>query len=83
MTKQHLFDHFKKKYNSVIDSKIITDPTTKLSKGYGFVQFSNAEDSTRAMNELQGSLLKGKPIKVNQGVARNSNTHTGNRNQGG
>ena len=32
---------FKEKYASVISSKIIVDPSTKISKGYGFVKFSN------------------------------------------
>ena len=30
-------------------SKIITDPATKASKGYGFVKFSNVEEANKAL----------------------------------
>lgn len=70
VTKQHLMDHFRKKYHSVIDGKIITDQATKLSKGYGFVQFSNFDEYQRAITEMQGTLIKGKPVKVSQGQTR-------------
>ncbi len=34
------------------------------SKGYGFVQFANAEDAKRAMEQLNGFELAGRPIKT-------------------
>jgi RNA recognition motif-containing protein len=84
VTKQMVIDHFKKKYHSVIDAKIITDQTTNLSKGYGFVMFSSKEDSNKALTEMQGSYLKGKPIKVSEGKSKgnqNNNQHgKGNSN---
>lgn len=72
MNKQQLIDHFRRQYNTVVDAKIIVDQSTKMSKGYGFIQFSNYEESKRALTEMQGSLIKGKPIKVSQGVSRNT-----------
>jgi RNA recognition motif-containing protein len=72
VNKQQLIDHFRRTYNTVVDAKIIVDQSTKMSKGYGFVQFSNYEESKKALTEMQGSLIKGKPIKVSQGVSRNS-----------
>jgi RNA recognition motif-containing protein len=45
-------------------SKIITDGVTKASKGYGFVKFTNSEESVRAISELNGHQFMGKPIKV-------------------
>jgi RNA recognition motif-containing protein len=45
-------------------SKIITDGTTKVSKGYGFVKFTNNEESVRAIAEMNGQMLMGKAIKV-------------------
>lgn len=41
VTDQHLFDHFMRKYRSVLNANIITDPQTKRSKRYGFVRFSD------------------------------------------
>jgi RNA recognition motif. (a.k.a. RRM, RBD, or RNP domain) len=43
-----------------------------LSKGYGFVQFSNYEESQKAITEMQGFMIRGKPIKVSPGFSRNS-----------
>ena len=45
-------------------SKIITDGTTKVSKGYGFVKFTNSEESVKAIAEMNGANLMGKSIKV-------------------
>lgn len=41
VTEHKLLDFFKSKYPSAYMSKIITDNSTKLSKGYGFVKFTN------------------------------------------
>jgi RNA recognition motif-containing protein len=40
---------FSKRYPSVIQAKIIVDPVTRYSKGYGFIKFSNAEEAQRAI----------------------------------
>lgn len=44
-----LFEFFSSKYKSVINAKVITDGTTKISKGYGFVKFSSQEEQMRAL----------------------------------
>lgn len=44
VNEQQLADHFRSKYSSVTGSKIITEPSSKLSKGYGFVKFSNSTE---------------------------------------
>ena len=59
-----LTDFFKEKFKSVINSKIIIDPSTKISKGYGFVKFSNKEESEKALIEMNGKSLNGKIIKT-------------------
>ncbi len=59
-----LTNFFKKKYKSVIDSKIIIDPSTKISKGYGFVKFSDKTESEKAISEMNGQSLNGKTIKT-------------------
>ena len=64
VNEQFLQDHFKKKYMSVTGAKIISDPTTKISRGYGFVHFANHEESLKAITEMNGTFIKGKPAKV-------------------
>jgi RNA recognition motif-containing protein len=55
---------FKEKYNSVISSKIVIDPSTKISKGYGFVKFSDQKESQKALQEMNGACINGKNIKT-------------------
>lgn len=59
-----LTNFFKEKYKSVINSKIIIDPSTKISKGYGFVKFSNKKESEKAIIEMNGQTLNGKIMKT-------------------
>jgi RNA recognition motif-containing protein len=46
--------------------KIIVDPVTRQSKGYGFVKFSDPNEAQSAIREMQGILLRGRAIKTNQ-----------------
>jgi RNA recognition motif-containing protein len=64
VTEHKLLEFFKSKYPSAYMSKIITDTTTKVSKGYGFVKFTNHEESAKAITEMNGIHLMGKSIKV-------------------
>lgn len=66
ITDEQLKISFSQIYKSVFGAKIIVDPFTKISKGYGFVKFSNAEEYQRALSEMNGKIIKGKPIKTNQ-----------------
>ena len=59
-----LTNFFKEKYKSVINSKIIVDPSTKISKGYGFVKFSDKAESEKAIQEMNGIALNGKAMKT-------------------
>uniref|UniRef100_A0A183IUK1 RNA-binding protein 39 n=1 Tax=Soboliphyme baturini TaxID=241478 RepID=A0A183IUK1_9BILA len=55
-----IFDPFGK-----IDSiQLLKDPESGRSRGYGFITFHNAEDAKRAMEQLNGFELAGRPIKV-------------------
>ena len=41
------------------------DPETNRSKGYGFIHFREAEDAKKALEQLNGFELAGRPMKVN------------------
>jgi RNA recognition motif-containing protein len=64
VTSDKLISFFKTKYKSVIGSKIIVDPKTKVSKGYGFVSFSDEKEREKAMIEMNGKLLNDRAIKT-------------------
>ena len=64
VTSEKLISFFKSKYNSVIGGKIVIDPSTKLSKGYGFVTFSDEKEKEKAMTEMNGKILNDRAIKT-------------------
>ncbi|MCJ1421159.1 RNA recognition motif-containing protein [Xylographa parallela] len=43
---------------------VVLDPTTKKSKGYGFITFADAEDAQQAREQFNGSIFEGRKIKV-------------------
>ena len=50
-------------HGTITSAKIMrTDDNT--SRGFGYVCYSSPEEATRAVNELNGKLLKGKPLVV-------------------
>ena len=77
-----LNNYFSQFYNSVIGTKIIVDPSTKISKGYGFVKFSDYNESQRAISEMNGKLINGKPMKTNQASFKKNNNNNGDYNKG-
>lgn len=68
VTDQDLFDFFKDKFPGLLSSKIIIDPSTKKSKGYGFVKFREKEDMDKAMLEMNNKKLKGRPVRTGLGA---------------
>src|SRR5947207_999035 len=63
VTTECLIEHFSQSY-PLKHATVVLDPVSKESKGYGFVTFVEAEDAQRAKDELNGSLLHGRKIKV-------------------
>ncbi|CAI4051768.1 hypothetical protein N7582_005282 [Saccharomyces uvarum] len=64
VTESQLFDLFITRYASAFHAKIVHDQVTGMSKGYGFVKFSNADEQQLALSEMQGVFLNGRAIKV-------------------
>ncbi|XP_058679194.1 probable RNA-binding protein 23 isoform X3 [Ammospiza caudacuta] len=57
-----IFEPFGKIDNIVL----MRDPDTGQSKGYGFITFSEAECARRALEQLNGFELAGRPMRVGQ-----------------
>jgi len=66
-----LLQTFQYYYPSVYSAKVITDPHTGMSKGYGFVYFGDDTERNRSLTEMQGFYLSYRPIKVNLASKKN------------
>ncbi len=86
-----LFEEF----GIVEDAFIITDRETRRSKGFGFVTMTNDTEADAAIDALNGSDMKGRPLVVNEArpqendgarggsAPRRSFTPRGDNNRGG
>lgn len=69
VTKERLIEHFSQAY-PLKHATVILDPTTKISRGFGFVTFTDAEDAQQALIDLNDSILDGRKIKIELAEAR-------------
>lgn len=44
--------------------RVVTDRETGKSKGFGFVEFVNAEDAAKAKEEMSGKELDGRELNI-------------------
>ncbi len=50
----------------VTSAKIITDPATGRSKGFGFVEMTSDEEADKAISSLDGTVLMDRTLKVSE-----------------
>jgi RNA recognition motif-containing protein len=53
-------------YGEVSSVKIITDKYSGRSKGFGFVEMLNDKEAKDAIDNLNGTEIKGRSVNVNQ-----------------
>jgi RNA recognition motif-containing protein len=66
------------KIGQVQSVAVIMDKFTGQSKGFGFVEMTNAEDASKAIEQFNDTELKGRSIKVNEAKPRESSFGGGN-----
>lgn len=49
---------------TVLSVAIINDKITGKSKGFGFVEMSSEDESSKAISQLNGTMVDGRPLKV-------------------
>ncbi|GIW39431.1 MAG: RNA-binding protein [Candidatus Binatia bacterium] len=59
-------------HGTVESVRIVTDRMTGRSRGFGFVEMSSAEEAEAAIAALNGSVLEGRTLTVNQAKPRES-----------
>lgn len=57
---------------SISSAKIIMDKEAGRSKGFGFVEMDNEEEAKKAIEELNGALINGRNIRVNEAKPRSN-----------
>lgn len=80
-TEAHLLALFQSHFNSIKTVRVMTDPSSGLSRCFGFVRFSNEDDRQRALNEMNGKWLGGRQIRV--ALASPKHQHTSKVNNNG
>jgi RNA recognition motif-containing protein len=69
-------------YGAIISAKVIIDKITNQSRGFGFVEMADEEAGQKAIKEMNGVMVDGRPIKVSEARPkddRNGGSYNPNR----
>jgi len=66
-------------FGQITSVKIITDRFTGESRGFGFIEMPERIEAKSAMDNLNGSQLKGKAIVVNEARSRTDKRRSGGK----
>ena len=58
------------KYKSVTSAQVLMDRETGRSRGFGFVEMSDAEEAMAAINEMNEMDIEGRKLVVNEARPR-------------
>uniref|UniRef100_A0A2P2LNC1 RNA-binding protein 47 n=1 Tax=Rhizophora mucronata TaxID=61149 RepID=A0A2P2LNC1_RHIMU len=75
VTDAMLQETFASKYPSVKGAKVVTDSSTGRSKGYGFVRFSDENERSRAMVEMNGVYCSSRPMRISVATPKKSSAY--------
>lgn len=81
-TEQDLSNLFSS-HGTVASASIITDKYTGQAKGFGFVEMSTDAEANSAINALNGTLMGGRTLTVNEAKPREDRPRTGGGYGGG
>ncbi|KAK9378869.1 uncharacterized protein V2V93DRAFT_375248 [Kockiozyma suomiensis] len=60
-------------YSSMTEARVMWDPKTGRSRGYGFVSFADAADAENAMTTMDGEWLGSRNIRCNKASSQRNN----------
>lgn len=72
-----------RKFGRIISARVMTNPQTGQSKGYGFVSYGKSEEAAAALHEMNGAMLGSRPLTVayhEPRKGRNANNNNSNNN---
>jgi RNA recognition motif-containing protein len=73
-----------KPFGRVTSTAIVSDQVTKKSKGFGFVEMESEDAAAKAMTELNGKEVDGRPLSVREAkpnMDRNNRSESGGYGQ--
>ena len=82
VTQEQLQDMFAP-YGSVQSAQLITDRDTGRSKGFGFVEMSSDREAEAAINGMNGQMMGGRALTVNEAKPKEARPRTGGGGYGG
>src|SRR5882724_7606088 len=80
ITSEELQQLFSKKGFVVTSARVICDREGGRSRGFGFVEFASQDDARRAIEELNGMDIQGRPLLVKEArpqVSRDGRSYSG------
>ncbi|CAH0482778.1 unnamed protein product [Peronospora belbahrii] len=66
-----LLSTFTARFTSVRGAKVVMDPVTRMSKGFGFVRFGSKEEADQALQTMNGVYCSSRPMRVSVATERN------------
>ena len=57
-------------HGEVTSARVISDRETGRSRGFGFVEMSNQDEALAAIADLNGKMLNGRELRVNEARPR-------------
>jgi len=63
--------------------RLPTDADSGRPKGFGYISFSSVDEARKALNELQGADLAGRPMRLDFSTPRPSNGESQRGGRGG
>lgn len=70
-------------FGEVTDAHVVSDRETGRSRGFAFVTMSSQAEAQKAIAEMNGALLDGRPLRVNEAEERQSRGGGGGGGGGG
>src|SRR5438046_9517505 len=70
-------------HGTVVEANLMTDRTSGRPRGFGFVTMASPEEAKKAIDALNGALLDGRNLTVNEPRPREERATAGYRRGGG
>lgn len=81
-TNNSLLESMFSNFGEVRSAMVVTDRETGRSKGFGFVEFGDAQAATAAIASMNGKDVGGRPLTVNEARPREERSGGGGRSGG-